>query len=108
MKYAVKCRQNDEDALYGVFNVRTQDYTKKHKSVLQRKFKALWKGSGILPDKFEVSRITGFVKIDRYGNIKIPYSIICEMFGSMTKAVGKEFSVHWERDTNKITIELRS
>lgn len=61
-----------------------------------------------MPDKFEVSGITGFVKMDRYGNIKIPYGIICEMFGSMTKATGKEFSVHWDRDTNKITIQLRN
>lgn len=31
MKYAVKCRQTDEVALYGVFNVQTQDYTKNRK-----------------------------------------------------------------------------
>lgn len=28
MKYAVKCHQTNEDALCGVFNVPTQDYTK--------------------------------------------------------------------------------
>ena len=75
---------------------------------LQRKFKALWKGRDNLPDKFEVSGITSFAKMDRYGNIKIPYSIICEMFGSMTKAIGKEFAVHWEKSTNIITFELKN
>ena len=76
---------------------------------LQRKFEALQKGRDVLPepDKFEVSGITSFAKMDRYGNIKIPYSIICEMFGSMTKAVGKEFNVHWEKSTNIITFELK-
>ena len=60
-----------------------------------------------MPDKFDVSGITSFVKMDRYGNIKIPYSVICEMFGSMAKATGSEWYVFWSKETNTITINLR-
>lgn len=60
-----------------------------------------------MPDKFDVSAITSFVKMDRYGNIKIPYNVICEMFGSMTKATGSEWCVFWSKETNTITINLR-
>jgi len=62
----------------------------KQKSVLKRKFKPLQKGCVILPDKFDVAAITSFVKMYRLGNIRIPYAVICEMFGSMTKVTGSE------------------
>ena len=58
-----------------------------------------------MSDKFDVAGITSFVTMDRYGNIKIPYAVICEMFGSMTKATGSEWCVFWNRETNSITLK---
>lgn len=72
---------------------------------LQRKFKALWKGRDILPDKFEVSGITSFATIDGRGMIAIPSEIIYEMFGSIENAAGTELRVHWNRETNAITLK---
>ena len=73
--------------------------------LLQRKFKALQKGCDILPDKFEVSRITSFATIDGRGMIAIPSEIIYEMFGSIENAAGTELRVHWNRENNSITLK---
>ena len=72
---------------------------------LQRKFKALWKGRDILPDKFEVSGITSFATIDGRGMIAIPSEIIYEMFGTVENAAGTELRVHWNRENNSITLK---
>ena len=72
---------------------------------LQRKFKALWKGRDILPDKFDVSAITSFATIDSRGMIAIPSEIIYEMFGSIENAAGTELRVHWNRENNSITLK---
>lgn len=72
---------------------------------LKRKFKALWKGRDILPDKFEVSGITSFATIDGRGMIAIPSEIIYEMFGTVENAAGTELRVHWNRENNSITLK---
>ena len=77
----------------------------KQKSVLQRKFKALWKGRDNLPDKFEVSGITSFATIDSHGMMALPSEIIYEMFGTVENAAGTELRVHWNRENNSITLK---
>lgn len=77
----------------------------KHKSVLQRIFKALQKGRDNLPDKFDVAAITSFATIDGRGRITIPSEIIYEMFGTIENAAGTELRVHWNRENNSITIK---
>ena len=72
---------------------------------LKRKFKALRKGRDILPDKFDVAAITSFAVIDSRGNITIPSEIIYEMFGTIENAAGTELRVHWNRETNSITLK---
>ena len=77
----------------------------KHKSVLYRKFNPLWKGCGILPDKFDVTGITSFATIDSRGMIAIPSEIIYEMFGTIENAAGTELRVHCNRENNSITLK---
>lgn len=58
-----------------------------------------------MADKFDVAAITSIATMDRFGNIRIPYEIICEMFGSMAKAAGTDFRIHWNRENNAIVLK---
>lgn len=58
-----------------------------------------------MPDKFDIAGITSFAVIDSRGRITIPSEIIYEMFGTIENAVGTELRVHWNRETNSITLK---
>lgn len=58
-----------------------------------------------MPDKFDIASITSFATIDSRGNITIPSEIIYEMFGTIENAAGTELRVHWNRETNSITLK---
>lgn len=58
-----------------------------------------------MSDKFDVAAITSFATIDGRGMITIPSEIIYEMFGSIENAAGIELRVHWNRETNSITLK---
>lgn len=55
--------------------------------------------------KCRVAAITSFATIDGRGMITIPTEIIYEMFGTIENAAGTELRVHWNRETNAITLK---
>ena len=58
-----------------------------------------------MPDKFDIAGITSFTVIDSRGKITIPSEIIYEMFGTIENAAGTELRVHWNRETNSVTLK---
>ncbi len=58
-----------------------------------------------MSDKFDVAGITSFATIDGRGRITIPSEIIYEMFGTIENAAGTELRVHWNSETNSITLK---
>lgn len=75
----------------------------KYKSVLHRKFKALQKGVTKMGEKYDITMISGWERLDADGKIEIPGAILHEMFEGESW-VGTKFEVQYDSTTQVIKL----